>query len=146
MPRVQRSTLLPYSPEQMFALVDDVAAYPEFVPWCIGAEVLSSSDQQTVAALTLGKGPITERFVTRNTLHHPDRIQLDLVEGPFRSLHGTWRFTRLGDAGCKVELDVEFELAHRIWQRMFGALFSRVLDALVDAFRERARARFGPPK
>jgi ribosome-associated toxin RatA of RatAB toxin-antitoxin module len=144
MPHVQRSALLPYRPEQMFDLVNDVTSYPEFVPWCVGAEVLSASEGEKVAALTLGKGPVSERFVTRNTLRYPDRIRLDLEHGPFKHLHGTWRFVQLGEAGCKVEFDIHFELAHRIWHRMFGALFTRMVDSLVDAFCQRARRLYGP--
>jgi ribosome-associated toxin RatA of RatAB toxin-antitoxin module len=144
MPRVHRSALLPYPPEKLFALVDDVSAYPEFVPWCVKAEVLAEDDDEMIAALTLRRGPVSERFVTRNTRRFPERIELDLDQGPFRHLHGTWRFLPLGDAGCKVELEMDFELSHRIWQRMFGALFSRVVDSLVDAFRERARRLYGP--
>jgi ribosome-associated toxin RatA of RatAB toxin-antitoxin module len=146
MPRVHRSALLPYQPEQMFDLVNDVAAYPAFVPWCVRAEVLSATDRETVAALTLGKGPVLERFVTRNTLYHPDRITLDLEHGPFRHLRGTWHFVRLGEAGCKIELEMDFELAHKVWRRMFGALFSSVVDSLVDSFCERARALYGPAR
>jgi ribosome-associated toxin RatA of RatAB toxin-antitoxin module len=146
MPRVHRSALLPYPPEQLFGLVSDVAAYPEFVPWCEKAEVLSQTDREQLAALTLRKGPVRERFVTRNTLHYPERIELALEHGPFRHLQGTWRFVPLGEAGCKVELEMDFELTHRIWQRMFGALFSRVVDSLVDSFRERARRLYGPGK
>ncbi len=143
MPQIHRSALLPYQPEQLFALVNDVAAYPEFVPWCIGAEVLATSPEAVDAALTLGRGPVKERFVTRNHLHFPDRIDLSLLEGPFSHLHGTWRFQRLGNEGCKVELDMDFKLSNKVWGRMFGALFTRVVEALVDSFCQRARDLYG---
>ncbi len=128
----------------MYALVDDIPSYPDFLPWCKKAEVLSSGPGVKRAALTLQKGPLSERFVTRNTGTPPNHIHLALDEGPFRHLDGHWRFTDLGPEGCKVTLDIEFELAGFFMAKMLNAVLTRALDSLVDAFCARARVLYGP--
>jgi ribosome-associated toxin RatA of RatAB toxin-antitoxin module len=110
MTRIVRSALLPYPATNLFDLVNDVARYPEFLPWCASAEVMTADASTVVAALTIEQGRIRERLVTCNRLSFPERIELSLVEGPFRRLAGFWSFTKLGDAGCKVELELVFEM------------------------------------
>ncbi|NJN52459.1 MAG: type II toxin-antitoxin system RatA family toxin [Gammaproteobacteria bacterium] len=141
MPRVNRSALLPYPAAKLFELVNDVARYPEFLPWCSKAEVVSASPEEMVAALTIQKGGLSERFTTRNFLSFPDTIELELVDGPFARMQGLWRFTALGH-GCKVELDIEFEYSRGIMQRVIGGVFSHATSSLVDAFCVRARALY----
>jgi ribosome-associated toxin RatA of RatAB toxin-antitoxin module len=143
MTRIVRSALLPYPAAHVFELVNDVERYPEFIPWCTGAEVMTTDVSTVVAALTVQQGRIRERFVTRNSLRFPERIELTLVEGPFRRFAGLWSFTRLGDAGCKVELDLDFEMSFGLVQKAFGGFFGRAAGSLVDAFCERARALYG---
>ena len=140
---VKRSALVPYKAQQMFGLVDDVAAYPEFLPWCHSAEVHSRSDEVVEATLELQKGAISKKFTTRNSRREFEAIDLALVGGPFKHLRGGWRFKDLGDAGSKVSLDLEFEFESRLTDMVFGTLFEEICNSLVDAFSRRAAVVFG---
>lgn len=144
MRRAVRSALVPYTARQMFTLVDDVEAYPEFLPWCSSAEVHKRSDDVVEATLGLRKGAISKTFTTRNVRREFDSMDLALVgDGPFKHLRGGWRFKDLGDDGCKVSLDLEFEFEHRLTDMMFGAFFEETCNSLVDAFIKRAAVVFG---
>jgi ribosome-associated toxin RatA of RatAB toxin-antitoxin module len=127
----------------MYAVVNDVAAYPAFLPWCVGSEILSETDSEIVARLDLSSAGIRKSFTTRNRLFPPDRITLELVEGPFSKLTGSWRFTQLGDAGCKTEMVLEFDFAHRLLDVAFARVFQASADKLVDAFCRRADQLYG---
>jgi ribosome-associated toxin RatA of RatAB toxin-antitoxin module len=142
-PVIQRSALVPLPAAALFRIVDDVARYPEFLPWCAGAEILESHDDHLVAELALAGRGIRERFTTRNLRFPDERIELQLVDGPFRSFAGTWTFTRLGaDEGCKVTLQLEFEFfgPRALLGSAFNSLFTKAADRMVDAFCARARA------
>ena len=143
MPRVQRSALLPYSTAQIFDLVRDVERYPEFLPWCSKAKIVTDEAREVVAELTIRKGRISERFTTRNLLDFPGSIELQLVQGPFKRLSGLWKFTNLADRGSKVELDLDFEMTTSLIQRTLGVIFASATGTLVDAFCARARAMYG---
>jgi ribosome-associated toxin RatA of RatAB toxin-antitoxin module len=123
----------------MFALVDDIASYPQFVPWCNEATVEGRSDDTVVATLELHKGPISKHFTTRNTGRGFEAIDMELVAGPFRQLSGGWRFREIEGEGCRVSLELEFEFESRLVDMMFGAFFKEAGDSLVDAFTARAR-------
>jgi ribosome-associated toxin RatA of RatAB toxin-antitoxin module len=140
---VKRSALVPHTAQQMFGLVDDVAAYPEFLPWCHSAEVHSRSDEVVEATLELQKGAISKKFTTRNSRREFEAIDLALVGGPFKHLRGGWRFKDLGDAGSKVSLDLEFEFESRLTDMVFGTFFEEICNSLVDAFSRRAAVVFG---
>ena len=140
---VNRSALVPYKAQEMFVLVDDVAAYPEFLPWCSSAEVHSRSDDVVEATLELQKGAVSKTFTTRNTRREFEAIELALVGGPFKHLRGGWRFKDLGDAGSKVSLDLEFEFESRLTDMVFGPFFEDTCNSLVDAFSRRAAVVFG---
>ena len=136
--RIQRSALVTRSAAELFRLVCAVEQYPQYMDGCIGAEVYSRSDTEMRARLDLGKAGLRYSFVTRNLLHFPTHIELLLDEGPFKHFHGDWRFEPLGDAGCKVSLDLRFEMNHRLLSKPAEALFSRVANNLVQALVERA--------
>jgi len=127
----------------MFELVDDVASYPEFLPWCNHAEVHERTDGTVEATLELHKGAVSNHFTTRNTLHRPNAIDLALVGGPFRHLQGGWRFGDLGAGGSKVSLELEFQFDSRLVDLMFGSFFEDTCNSLVDAFTRRAEAVYG---
>lgn len=142
MPRVQRSALLPYRAADVFAIVNDIGRYPEFLPWCSGAAVLSASEEVVLAELSLSASGIRETFTTRNRLVPFERIEMALVSGPFRKLSGGWTFTRLGnDQGCRVALELDFQLAGM--QSLLGGVFNRAADQMVDAFSARAKHLLG---
>lgn len=145
MPRIARSALVPYGAERMFALVNDVERYPEFLPWCAGARLLEREADQLVAELEIRRGGIGHRFTTRNVLAPPERMSLELVEGPFEHFRGVWQFTPLAEDACKVQLDLDFEYAGRIVRTALGPMFDRSADTLVDAFCARARNLYGEP-
>ncbi len=140
---VNRSALVPYSPAEMFGLVDDVEAYPEFLPWCNDATVHARDDNIVEATLELHKGSMSNHFTTRNTLNRPDSIDLALVGGPFRHLEGGWRFQALDEAGCKVSLHLDFKFESMVVDLMFGHFFEETCNSLVDAFTQRAEAIYG---
>ena len=143
MREVRRTALVPYSAKEMFELVDNVEAYPEFLPWCNDATVQSRDDQTVLATLELHKGGVSKHFTTRNTLKPFEAIDMALVDGPFRHLDGGWRFRDIADDGCEVSLELEFEFDSRVVDLMFGRFFEDILSALVDAFTRRAAAVYG---
>ncbi len=127
----------------MFVLIDDVEAYPEFLPWCNDAEVRNRSDNIVEATLELHKGSLSNHFTTRNTRREFETIELELIGGPFRHLQGGWQFTEIGQEGCKVALELEFEFENKLIDMMFGAFFEDTCNSLVDAFTKRAQVVFG---
>jgi len=151
MREVHRSAIVPYPAEAMFALVADVEAYPEFLPGCAASSVLSREPGGLVASLSLAKGPFSSSFTTRNTLEPPRRLTMELVDGPFSSLHGEWNITPLagppGDGpsarGCRIDLRVRFQFAGTARDLLLGPAFELTCSGLVDAFVERARTVYG---
>lgn len=143
MPHIMRSALVPHSAERMFSLVNDVERYVEFLPWCSAARVHEESAGVLVAELEISRGGVSQRFTTRNALVPPQRMTLELVEGPFEWFAGEWRFTPLSDEACKVELEMDFEYAGRIARTALAPLFAKSADEQVDAFCARARSLFG---
>ena len=142
--KVDRSALVPYSAKDMFALVADVEAYPSFLPWCSDVDVHSRDGDTVEATLELRRGNLSKRFRTRNVMTPPERMDLALVDGPFRHLSGGWRFTSLGAQGSKVSLVLEFEFDSRLLDLLIGAYFEDICNKLVDAFTRRAREVYGP--
>jgi ribosome-associated toxin RatA of RatAB toxin-antitoxin module len=128
----------------MYALVADVAAYPQFLPWCRGATVHSADAASMEATLEIAKGPLRKSFRTRNTLHPTRRIEIRLVEGPFRELEGRWQFEDLGEEGARVSLDMRFEVAGGLLSRTLAPVFGEIANTLVDAFCRRARTVYAP--
>ncbi|RAR58571.1 MULTISPECIES: type II toxin-antitoxin system RatA family toxin [Halomonadaceae] len=143
MPTVNRSALVRHSPQAMFDLVNDFERYPEFLPGCRRARLIESDTEHLVGELTLAKAGVEQSFTTRNDLYSPERIELSLVQGPFRRLRGRWLFTPMGEQACKVSLEMEFEFANRLMGMAFGKLFQQVAGQLVDSFSRRANDLYG---
>ncbi|WP_435104395.1 type II toxin-antitoxin system RatA family toxin [Arhodomonas sp. AD133] len=143
MTSVSRSAVVPYSAEAMFRLVDDVDSYQEFLPWVKSSRELQRDDDAVRATLVFAKGGFEKSFTTQNRLQHGKMIEIRLVEGPFRHLHGYWRFQALEQQACKVSLDLEFEFASRLLGMAFGRVFTQVANTLVDSFVQRARVVYG---
>lgn len=141
--RIQRSALLPYPAQALFDLVNDVASYPQFLPWCSASQVLEVSETHMVASLEVAKGSLSQRFVTRNTLVPGQRIEMNLQEGPFSRLHGVWEFKALGDKACKITLDLSFDYAGPLVRATLGPLFNQATNTMVDAFCQRAKQLYG---
>jgi ribosome-associated toxin RatA of RatAB toxin-antitoxin module len=143
MPLVERSALVTYTPAQMFALVNDVGRYPEFLPWCTAAHAHEASASERLATVKVARGVLQAEFTTRNTLQPDAQIHMQLLHGPFRDLKGLWRFDALGERGCKVQFRVEFEFKNRITAAAFNAVFESLCATIVDAFAQRAQKIYG---
>jgi len=127
----------------MFALVNDVARYPEFLPWCRGAQVLEQNETMMRARLDLVRGRFHKSFTTRNFLTPGSGITMTLEDGPFKHLEGRWRFEDLGPEGSKVVLDMEFQFDSMILDMVAGPVFEDICNSLVDAFIRRATELHG---
>ncbi len=143
MPTIERSALVPYSDEQMYALVNDVDSYPEFVPGCRQAVVLEAGETTKVARIEISKAGIAKSFTTRNTLYPYHQIGMELVDGPFQYLRGGWTFHKLDENACKIVLKLEFEFANRLLGMAFGKIFNELQSRMVDAFVQRAQQVYG---
>lgn len=122
----------------MYDLVDDIAAYPQFLPWCTATRVLSRDEDEVRAIINLARGGMQRAFTTCNRLQKNKMIEIRLVEGPFNHLEGFWRFTALTDQHCKVALDMDFEFSNKLVELVFGPVFNQITNTLVDAFCKRA--------
>ena len=140
MREVKRSALIAESPARRYALINDIEHYPEFVPGCVAARIVSRKDGEMVATLNIKRGPLRAEFTTRNLLEPDRRVLMQFVSGPFRVLEGLWTLSPLGDLGCRVELEMRFEFANRVAGALFESLFEDTAASLVDAFVQRARA------
>jgi len=139
MREVKRSALVAEPPARLYALINDIEHYPDFVPWCTAARVLERRDNEIVATLNIKRGPLKAEFTTRNLLEPDRRVLMQLVSGPFRVLEGLWTLTPLGDLGCRIELEMRFEFSNRVTGALFEPLFEDTAGSLVDAFVKRAR-------
>jgi ribosome-associated toxin RatA of RatAB toxin-antitoxin module len=143
MQKVSRSALVPYSAEQMYVLVEDVESYPKFLPWC-GDAVLHWRDGDVLeGSVEMHLAGLRRRFRTRNRMREFTAIDMELVEGPFNHLSGGWHFKGLDHLGCKVSLQVEFEVNSRATNRLLGRYFEDICNSLVDAFVRRAEDVYG---
>lgn len=141
--KIERSAIVMCSAQALFDLVNDVERYPDFLPWCLGAHVESANDHEITAQLTVGKSGIKQSFTTCNKLTRPERMEMTLVEGPFKQLRGVWQFTALQENACKVHFDLQFEFSNKITALALGAVFNQAADTLVDAFCVRAKQLYG---
>jgi coenzyme Q-binding protein COQ10 len=142
MPTHAEKRVLRYTPEQMFDLVADVRRYPEFLPWCVGARILSRTEGELVADLTIGFKMFRETFRSRVTLERPGHIHVAYETGPFRYLNNHWRFSP-APQGCEVDFFVDFEFHSRILQMAIGVVFNEAVRLMVRAFERRAMALYG---
>jgi coenzyme Q-binding protein COQ10 len=146
MPRHSETKHLPYTPEQLFELVADVARYDEFLPWVVAVRVRSSSEVETIADLVVGFNAFKERFTSRVTKEYPSRILVDYIEGPLKYLKNEWRFEPAGDGGTNVFFSVDFAFKSRLFESLAGAMFDRALRRMTGAFEQRAAALYGSSK
>ena len=141
MKTVNKSVLIWYRPEEMYALVTDIAAYPKFLPWCDRAEVVAVDDTGMTARVGIAFGGVHQSFTTRNR-HTPGRaVGMKLVDGPFSQLDGQWKFIPLGDGAqraCRVELVLNYGFDNAALGALVGPVFDWIAGSLVDAFVKRA--------
>ena len=146
MKTVHKSVLIWYSAEEMFALVTDVARYPDFLPWCDKASVLARDDHGMKAQVGIAFGGIHQTFTTRNTHLAGREVRMKLVDGPFSNLDGCWKFMPVGQAdqrACKVTLELQYSFKSAALAAVVGPVFDRIAGSLVDAFVKRAEQVYG---
>ena len=139
MPSVRKSVIVPHSCEAMFDLVDDFERYPEFLPWCRAAEMLERGEAAEVARLHIDYRGLRTTIATRNSKDRPRRMTLALVEGPFTRFGGEWTFAALGDAGCRVQLALDYTMGSTL-QGLLAPVFGHIAETLVERFVQRAEA------
>lgn len=144
MPHVERSALVQHSAEQMFDLVADIDSYPQFLPWCAGARVVIDSTGGVEASIDIAYLGIRSRFTTRNVHRYPDEIAMSLVDGPFRSLAGRWKFLALRAGASKVQLSLHYVFVSGLLGVAIAPAFDAIASSMVDSFAERAETLYGP--
>ena len=140
---IDRSALVPYSADEMYALVSDILAYPQFLPWCSGTRILSQEGEELCARIDFSVSGVSQSFTTRNQLQPGDESAMQLVVGPFSTLEGRWWFEPLGDAGCKISLLLEYDFSSKMVSLVIGPVFNKIANTLVDAFQKRAVEVYG---
>jgi coenzyme Q-binding protein COQ10 len=143
MPTYADRVTVQYTPEQLYDLVADVARYPEFLPWCVGARIRSQTAQELHADLTIGFGPFRESFTSKVMLERPHRIRVTYENGPFKYLNNQWVFAPSG-SGAVVDFWVDFEFRSKLLQRAIGVVFNEAVKRMVSAFLKRAADVYGP--
>ena len=145
MERIERSAVVPCSRETMFAIVADVASYPDFVPLCRAAEMRPAGEGEMVASLRMARGPVRFWLTTRNRETAPSRIDMRLVDGPFRRLSGRWSFEAAPRGGTVATLEMEFEVTGRVLARAAASILQEVAGSMVAAFARRAETMTRAP-
>jgi len=138
MKRIARSAIVEHSAAEMYALVEDIEAYPGFLPWCLAAVVHERRAGTTRATLTAGLAGLQQSFTTLNENRPGEAIDLRLVEGPFRRFGAQWRFVPLSPQACRIEFSLQYEFSSRTLGRLLAPLFDGIADSMVDAFVRRA--------
>jgi coenzyme Q-binding protein COQ10 len=141
--------VLPFTPEQVFELVGDVANYPEFLPWCTGARIRdreqTSTGETMIADLMIGFKMVREKFTSRVTLDRPNlRIDVDYLQGPFKTLKNHWTFSATPSGECQIDFHLEFEFSSVLLQKLIGVLFHEAVRRMVAAFEARAYQLYTP--
>jgi len=140
---VQKSVLIGYSDQQMYALVTKVDAYPQFLPWCSGVDIITQSESLLEARLHIHFKGIQAFFHTRNMQQCPHRIDMAFVDGPFKKFYGSWVFTALREDACKIEFHLHYAFSSIIFEKIVGPVFAIIANTFVDSFVKRANAIYG---
>ena len=143
MPRHTERRHLPYTSEQLFDLVADVANYDKFLPWVVAVRIRSSSETETVADLVVGFSAFRERFTSRVVKERPGKICVDYIEGPLKYLHNEWTFEPAEEGGTNLCFSVDFAFRSRLFESLAGQMFDRALRRMTGAFEQRAAALYG---
>jgi ribosome-associated toxin RatA of RatAB toxin-antitoxin module len=140
---IHKTALVNYSTQEMYHLVNEIETYPDFLPWCKSIKVISRHPHAIVASITMGGAGMEKSFTTRNRLIPNQRIEMSLIDGPFSHLEGLWLFQPLGETGCKISLEMNFEISNKLLRVSLAPVFTKIMNNLVDAFVERARKLYG---
>lgn len=143
MPGSRETRRLPYSCEQMFDLVADVARYEEFLPWVVATRVRSDSETEMVADMLVGFKAIREKFTSRVDKSRPERIEVHYLDGPLRDLDNRWSFRPTENGGCEIDFAVEFTFRNAVFEAIAGQYFDRAFRKMMEAFERRADDLYG---
>lgn len=143
MSEIVRSALVEYSARDMYLLVENIEAYPEFLPWCRSTRVLERVDGRTVATLVIGLKGIDQSFTTENLNNPGSSIDLRLIEGPFKAFRARWNFQALNDSAARIEFSISYTLSSGLLARVLGPVFDQIANTMVDAFIGRAEVVYG---
>jgi ribosome-associated toxin RatA of RatAB toxin-antitoxin module len=143
MPNISRSALVMHSVEDMYYLINDVIAYPKFLPNCSDSKIVAQDAHSMTAAILVSKGGLKKWFTTQNVLISNQEVKMSLVDGPFKSLVGGWQLKALSDDACKIELTLDYEFSNKMFDLAFGRVFNNLANNMVQAFTERAKEVYG---
>lgn len=143
MESINKSAVVSFSAEQMYALINDVESYPTFLPWCSAGVVHEHNPHYMKASVSLAVGGIKQTFTTENTLQPETRIDVQLLSGPFKQLHGYWLFEPAGEGLCRISFQMNFEYKNKIIKLAMNKIFQRIGDTLVASFIAQAQALYG---
>ena len=138
MPNIHRSALMPYSAQTMFEVVNNIVEYPEFLPWCAEVKINTRNEGCIEASILMKKAGVNHWFTTKNTIETNKKIEMTLVDGPFKRLDGVWEFIELDPQASKIKLDLNFEFSHGLGTALIAPVFTRIANTLVDSFCARA--------
>lgn len=141
--KINRYKIVPYSNSEMYELVNNVRAYPEFLPWCQSTEIIQHDTHTLMANVNMSIGKLKKSFTTENYMSPGESINMRLVKGPFKKLAGQWQFIKKSEESCEVALDMEFEFKNLLIKHAMGKAFNHILDTMVDAFSKRAVEVYG---
>ncbi len=143
MTEITKTATVPYSPTEMFRLVNDIESYAQFLPWCTDTKILHKAETQVTATVSLAMGKLRQSFTTENTMESDRLINMRLVTGPFKKLEGSWGFQPHNDNGCLIKLHMDFEFENKLLKYTLGGAFNKIVNSLVAAFAERAQQVYG---
>lgn len=143
MASISRNALVMFSVEQMYQLINDIAAYPQFIPDCGDSKIISEDKHEMVAGLLVAKGGLKKWFTTKNTLISNSEVKMTLVDGPFKTLTGSWQLTALSEEACKISLHLDYEFSSKVFDLAFGRVFNSLANNMVQAFTQRAKEVYG---
>lgn len=143
MPSHAEKKVLPYTSDQMFEMIADVAAYPDFLPWCIATRIRSTDETHLIADMVIGFKMFREKFTSRVTLERPNGVYVEYEHGPFKFLKNRWLFEDDGNGNCLVDFSVEFEFRSQILEVAIGKVFTEAVHRMVSAFEKRAKTLYG---
>ncbi len=143
MTEISKTAVVPYTPSEMYALVNDIESYPVFLPWCTAAKISNKKDESLIATLSLAMGKIKQSFTTENTMREGSRIDMRLVEGPFKHLTGYWKFNPEDEQSCHIQLHMNYEFKNKIIKYTLGKMFYTVMNTMVESFVQRAQQVYG---
>lgn len=143
--QIKKSVIVPYSSDKMFNLVTDINNYPKYLPWCSASEIKEQQGSIVTGAVYIEYLKVKTHFITRNTNTPYTKIEMELVDGPFKELSGSWNFIQLGENGCKIEFILNYKFANHLLEKMIGPVFGYISKNIVDCFIKQAYLQYGNP-